>query len=141
MLRALKPYFLKRKVVDVWVSLKSTLSLSITNTFLHSYTPCKHQNVTLGPNGLKLAWHVFSKNCSFILSKYFELNLKDTLTLQAPTVKYGQIHSNNCLKVFDHFVGLALKGSIDIRDKTIIITMVFHRDSVGMCPYQLRGEL
>ena len=34
------------------------------------------------------------------------------LNLQAPIPQHGQIHSNNsyCLSVFDHFVGLALKG-------------------------------
>ena len=41
------------------------------------------------------------------------------LTLQAPTPEDGQTHSNNssaneqprnCLSMFDHFVGLAVKG-------------------------------
>ena len=36
------------------------------------------------------------------------------LTLWAPTPQNGQTHSNNssaeCLSVFDHFVGLVLKG-------------------------------
>ena len=31
------------------------------------------------------------------------------LTLQAPASQNGQKHSSNCLSVFDHFVGLALK--------------------------------
>ena len=78
---------------------------------------------------------------NFHFVKIFLIQSKRHLTLHEPTVKYGQIHSNNYLKVLDHFVGLALKGLIDIQDKTIIITMVFHRDSVGMCPYLLRGEL
>ena len=32
-----------------------------------------------------------------------------TLTLKAPTPQNGQTHLANCLSVFDHFVGLALK--------------------------------
>ena len=41
--------------------------------------------------------------------------LLDWLALEAPTSQNGQIHSNNSLAiagkcVFDHFVGLAIKG-------------------------------
>ena len=39
-----------------------------------------------------------------------------TLTLKAPTPQNGQTHSNSCLSVFDHFVGLAFKG---LRDNSI----------------------
>ena len=41
-------------------------------------------------------------------------NSDHNLTLYAPISQNGQTHSNNssakCLSVFDHFVGLALKG-------------------------------
>ena len=39
-----------------------------------------------------------------------KINKEGFLTLEAPTPQNGQTHSNNCLSVFDHFVGLALKG-------------------------------
>ena len=34
---------------------------------------------------------------------------KKSLTLYVPTTQNGQTHSNNCLNVCDHFVGLALQ--------------------------------
>ena len=50
-------------------------------------------------------------NIGFSLWFCWKLNKSDTskLTLYAPTPQNGQIHSNNCVSVSDHFVGLALK--------------------------------
>ena len=46
--------------------------------------------------------------------RHLRLKIFLTLTLLAPILQNGQTHSNNsstnCLSVFDHFAGLALKG-------------------------------
>ena len=50
----------------------------------------------------------------YIICAYFHLSI--CLTFEAPTPQNGQTHSirwqqpTNCLSVFDHFVGMVLKG-------------------------------
>ena len=45
------------------------------------------------------------------------------LTFYMPTPENGQTHPNNCLSMFDHFVGFELKGlSIDLILDSIVFT-------------------
>ena len=66
---------------------------------------------------MKSIWFEFD----FIINKKRvitpKLNIHTALSVYAPTPQNGQKHSNNssalptnCLSVFDHFVGLALKS-------------------------------
>ena len=53
------------------------------------------------------------------------------LILYSPTPQNGQAYSNNCLSVFDHFAGLALKELTKLTAPPYVAL-------VSMCRHKLR---
>ena len=92
-------------------------------------------------------WCIVFLGCHYYFMKLFlkmgratnmSVSVEWILTRYTPTLQNGQTHSNNssaiwaknCLSVFDHFVGLALKGlrasnSSDLLRVSILIFSIF----------------
>ena len=53
------------------------------------------------------------------------------------TLQNGQIHPTNCLGVFDHFVGLALKGLKSRQEARAYLTIEGHNFSIKLLGFIL----